>query len=211
MNAADLHKIMPLAGPLCEVFAQHLNAACMEFNISTRMRQASFLPQIAHESGQLRNLVENLNYKPDALLTTFNTSKIIRFTRALAEQYGRTAARPANQEMIANIAYANRMGNGSIESGDGWRFRGAGLIQLTGKENQADCAKYFRIDLDTIGSWLRTPEGASRSAAWFWRTHGCNELADKGMTELITKTINGGDNGLAERIALYQTALQVLV
>lgn len=202
MNAADLHKIMPTAGPLADEFAPHLNRACMEFNISTKARQASFIAQIAHESGQLRSLSENLNYGADGLMKTWPS----RFpTRELALQYAR------QPEKIANKVYANRMGNGDEASGDGYRYRGAGLIQLTGKDNQAACAKQFGISPAAMGDWLRTPEGASRSAAWFWKTHGCNEMADKGFTERITKVINGGLNGQAERLAFYSAANQVLV
>lgn len=202
MNASDLHKIMPLAGPLADEFAGPLNAAQMEFGISSKARQASFLSQIAHESGQLRSLQENLNYSADGLMKTWPS----RFpTREIALEYAR------QPEKIANKVYANRMGNGDEASGDGWRFRGASLIQLTGKDNQSACARNFNIPLCDVGDWLRTPIGASRSAAWFWRTHKLNELADKGDQTAIRKVVNGGTLGLAECLAFFNLANKVLV
>lgn len=202
MNAQDLHKIMPLAGPLCEVFAPHLNAACMAFNVSSRERQAAFLATISHESGQLRSLAENLNYGAPGLIKNWPS----RFpTMAVAQAYAR------NPEKIANKVYADRMGNGNEASGDGFKHRGFGLIMATGKTNQADIGKQFGIALDAVQAWLQTPEGASQSAAYLWRKFGCNELADKGKIQQIRKVINGGLIGLDEFVAINQTALRVLV
>ena len=102
------------------------------------------------------------------------------------------------------------MGNGGESSGDGWRYRGAGLIQLTGKLNQTAAAKHFDIPLEQIGEWLRTPEGACRSAAWFWQDAGCNELADAGNFLGITRRVNGGTIGLPDRQAYLLRAQQVI-
>jgi putative chitinase len=188
----QLKCIMPRAGVFAVTYLPWLNSAMAEFGIDTKKRQVCYIPQLAHETGDLNRVTENLNYTSDALLATFNTKQVTRFTRELADRYGRNAAHPADQQMIANIAYANRMGNGDVASGDGWRYRGAGGIQLTGKDNQRSCAVYFRIPVDQVGDWLRTPEGAMRSAAWFWWRAGCNELADVGKIDAISDLVNIG-------------------
>jgi putative chitinase len=210
MTRDELLQIMPDAAASVEAFVDPLGAAMQEFEINTPKRQAAFLAQVAHESRQLSALEENLNYRPQAILATFNSSKQVRFTPAQAEQYGRTSEHPANQQMIANIAYADRGGNGNAASGDGWRYRGAGLIQLTFKNNQEACADHFGVPRDEIGAWLRTPQGACRSAANFWQVNGLNELADDGDFERITFKINGGLSGQADRVALWDSARDVL-
>ncbi len=210
MTRDELLQIMPLAAANVDAFADPLNAAMAEFEIDTPGRQAAFLAQVAHESRQLSALEENLNYRPQAILATFNTPAHIRFTPAQAEQYGRTADHPANQQMIANIAYANRGGNGDVASADGWKYRGAGLIQLTFRNNQEACADHFGVPRERIGAWLRTPEGACRSAARFWRQNGLNELADAGDFKRITIKINGGLIGQPDRVALWDTARDAL-
>lgn len=214
----QLRCIMPAAGAHALEYLPHLNNAMAEFGIDTKRRQAPFLAQLAHETGQLSSVSENLNYKPEAILHTFNTPRAQRFTPAQAEQYGRTAAHPANQEAIANIAYANRMGNGGPTTGDGWRHRGAGGFQLTGKDNQRECAAHFRIPVDKVGDWLRTPEGACQSAAWYWWKTGCNTLADAGAIDAISDIVNigrrteavGDSIGYGERVALTNAADKVL-
>ncbi len=210
MTRDELLAIVPLAVANVEAFIDPLNAAMAEFEINTRERQAAFLAQVAHESRQLAALEENLNYRPQAILATFNTTRQIRFTPAQAELYGRTADHPADQPMIANIAYANRIGNGDVASGDGWKYRGAGLIQLTFKHNHEACADHFGVPRGEIGAWLRTPEGACRSAARFWQQNGLNQLADAGNFASITLKINGALNGQADRVALWDTARDVL-
>lgn len=190
-------------------FIAPLNAAMEEFEINTPARQAAFLAQILHESGDLSSVEENLNYKAETLMRVWPS----RFpTLEAANQYAR------NPQKIANKVYANRMGNRDEASGDGWTHRGAGLIQLTGKDNQYACALHFDIELDKIGDWLRTEEGACRSAAWFWNRSGANKYADKldfdGVSDVINigrKTDKGGDAiGYAHREALYKTFKAVL-
>lgn len=210
MTLEDLLRILPSATAKADAFLAPLNAAMAEFDIDTPARQAAFIAQVGHESRQLSALEENLNYRPQALLDTFNTHSRVRFTPEMAEQYGRTADHPADQRMIANIAYANRGGNGDVESGDGWRYRGAGLIQLTFRDNHEACADHFGILREQIGAWLRTPEGASRSAARYWKTNGLNELADAGDFVRITIRINGSLRGQPERIALWDAARGVM-
>jgi len=210
MTREELLRIMPRAGAHADVFSAPLAAAMAEFGIATPQRQAAFLAQVAHESDQLSALEESMNYRPQAILDMFNSSTHVRFTPEQAELYGRTPAHPANQEMIANIAYANRGGNGDASSGDGWRYRGAGLIQLTFRANHEGCADHFGVPRAQVGAWLRTPEGASRSAARFWQVAGLNELADAGDFVRITVRINGGLRGQSQRLALWDSAREVM-
>lgn len=201
---------MPAAGARVDAYVAPLACAMAEFGVNTPARQAAFLAQVAHESRQLLAVEENLNYRPQALLATFNTATLVRFTPEQAELYGRTQDHPANQRMIANIAYANRGGNGDAASGDGWTYRGAGLIQLTFRDNHEDCADYFGVLREQVGAWLRTPEGAARSAARYWQRNGLNQLADAGDFVRITIRINGGLRGQADRIALWGSAREAL-
>lgn len=190
-----------------------LKAAMALHDISTPARMGAFLAQLAHESNHLGSLSENLNYTPQALMATFNTSRITRFTPELAQRYGRTAKQAANQEMIANIAYASRMGNGDAASRDGWRYRGRGPIQLTGKDNYRACGQAINLDLLQHPDLLIEPDVGAMAAAWFW-TQGAgknlNLLADAGDITGISKAINGGSNGLADRIAKTNHAMEVL-
>ena len=210
MTRNELLQIMPRATAAADNFVIPLEAAMREFGIDTPARQAAFLAQVAHESNQLSTLEESMNYRPQVILDTFNTPKQIRFTPEQAGQYGRTADHPADQRTIANIAYANRGGNGDAASGDGWTFRGTGLIQLTFRNNHESCADHFGVPRGEIGAWLRMPEGACRSAARYWRDNGLNELADAGDFVRITIRINGGLRGQTDRIALWGSAREVM-
>jgi putative chitinase len=194
--------IMPGAAAVAAAYFAPLNGAMTEFSINAERRIEMFLAEIAVESGQLRAVQEGLNYSAEGLVKTWPR----RFpTLAAAAPY---AHRP---EAIANKVYANRGGNGNEASGDGWRHRGAGLIGLTFHDNQAKCAAYFGIDVRAVGDWLRTPEGACRSAAWFWKTHGCNELADKGDFDGVSDAINLGHQTEAEGDAIgYRDRLAFL-
>ncbi|MGV8899998.1 MAG: glycoside hydrolase family 19 protein [Burkholderiaceae bacterium] len=170
MNKFDLLKIMPQAKSRIDTFSDPLNAAMMEFNISTTARQASFLAQVGHESGQLRYV----------------------------------------RELASGAAYEGRKDLGNTEPGDGVRFKGRGLIQITGRANYKACGNALGIDLIAHPELLESPVLACRSAAWFWRSHGLNELADAGDQTRVTRRINGGTNGLADRLALFKVAQQVL-
>jgi putative chitinase len=200
MTEDELRQIIPNAGQQAGVFAGPLTAAAEEFEINTPLRTAAWIAQIAHESASLQAVSENLNYSAEALTRVFPRY----FTLSQAAVYAR------NPERIACRVYANRMGNGPEESGDGWTFRGAGLIQLTGKQNQREVAEHFGIPITEIGTWLRTPEGAARSAGWFWSKNGLNELADRDDFRSITRKVNGGFNGWEDRLAFYDRAKQVL-
>ena len=199
ITSQQLLKILPNAGQSAGVFVPVLNTAMSRYQIVGAKRIAAFVAQVGHESGQLTRLVENLNYSADALRKTWPS----RFNAELAS----TAAR--KPEQIANIAYGNRMGN--TEQGDGWKYRGRGLIQITGKNNYRDCGEALGLDLINHPELLEKPQHACMSAAWFWASRGLNTLADAGSFSKITSRINGGQNGAAGRQALYAKALKVLV
>lgn len=171
-----------------------LPKAMAKFEINTVNRLAAFLAQTAHESAGFTAHLENLNYSAKSLRAVFGKY----FPNdALAESYAR------NPQKIANRVYANRMGNGPEASGDGWKYRGRGWLQITGHDNVSAFAKTIGMSIDEAVTYLETPEGGFMGAGWFWQTNGLNALADKGEITLISKRINGGTNGLAERIAYY--------
>jgi len=183
-------------------FYEALCDAMEEFDIDqNNKRIAAFLAQCAHESGNLAVLHENLNYKAEGLTKIFHKYFPDMET---ASEYAH------NPEKIANRVYANRMGNGDEDSGEGFKYCGRGLIQLTGKQNYTYCGQSLEVDLLDDPSYLETPEGAARSAAWFWDSRDLNDLADEGDMKTITKKINGGFIGLEERIDNYETALAAL-
>jgi putative chitinase len=171
-----------------------------DYEINTVPRVAAFLAQCAHESANFTALKENLNYTASSLTRVWPS----RFPPDIAEQYAH------NQEMIANRAYSDRMGNGPESSGDGWRYAGKGLIQLTGKDNYTRFAESIETPVDQLPEYLGTFEGAVQSACWFWETNGLNQFADTGDILTMTQRINGGTIGLEERTQHYQHACQVL-
>lgn len=175
-----------------------------DYEINTPERIAAFLAQCAHESGGFSVLKENLNYRWQTLRKIF--PKYFP-TDELAQAY---ASQPNKQELIANLVYANRMGNGPPESGDGYRFCGRGLIQLTGRDNYSWFAASLDITVEAAAEYLETFEGAAQSACWFWETNKLNQWADRGDILTLTKKINGGTIGLEDRIAHYKHALDVL-
>lgn len=184
-----------------EKFVEPLNEVMEFYEINTPQRIAMFLAQVGHESGGMKVIKENLFYSAKRLNQIFPKY----FIRA-----GRDANQYAKQpEKIANVVYANRMGNGDTSSGDGYRYRGRGLIQLTGKSNYEAFASDMEMGLDEAVIWLDTPEGAAWSAGWFWDSRELNDLADKGDVLGVTKKINGGINGLEDRQSHYEEALEI--
>lgn len=201
MTEDQFQQMLPNASPQAGVFFGPLAAAMREFDISGPLREAAFLAQVLHESAQLTRLVESCNYSPARLQAVFGKYfPSVEMACAYAGQ----------AQKIANRVYAGRMGNGDEASGDGWRFRGRGLLQLTGRSNYRHCGAGLGLDLLANPDWLAQAEVASRSAAWFWANAHLNALADVGDTLGITRAINGGSNGLAEREALYQICLGAL-
>jgi putative chitinase len=183
MNIKNLEKALPAS-----VFRQ-LDLLVSKYQMNTINRMSHFLAQCAHESGNWRVFEENLNYSAAGLLGTFPR----HFTQATADQYAR------KPQMIANRVYGNRMGNGDEASGDGWKFRGRGFIQLTGKNNYT--AFNATVPKDVIASpELVAGEYALESAAWFWVTNKLNQLSDTGTVQQVTQRVNGGQHGITDRV-----------
>lgn len=173
-----------------------------DFDINTPLRISHFLAQTSHESADFTRLVENLNYSEKGLLSTFGKY----FTPGQAAQYAR------KPEKIASRVYANRLGNGNEQSGDGWKYRGRGAIQITGKANYLNCSRYLFNDevlLDTPDLLLE-PKYAILSACWYWDINNLNKIADGNNMDLLTRRINGGLNGLEDRRARFGRIYSVL-
>jgi putative chitinase len=172
-----------------------------DYEINTPKRIAAFIAQCAHESGGFKFLKENLNYKAESLMKTFPKYFSDKDT---ANAYAKQPVK------IANRVYANRMGNGDEASGDGFKYCGRGLIQLTGKSNYSWFAASLEISPEEASAYLETFEGAAQSACWFWESNNLNVEADAGDIKKMTKKINGGYIGLDDRIKHYEHALHVL-
>jgi putative chitinase len=188
LSQEQLAQLIP-GNPYVDHWYEALAICLPDYDINTPRRVAAFVAQCAHESGGFRMLKENLNYK------------------AMAAQF---AALPNKQEAIANRVYGGRMGNGPEETGDGFRYLGRGLIQLTGKNNYQAFADSIETPVEEIPEYLATFEGAVQSACWFWETNKLNQGADKDDILTLTKRINGGTIGLDDRIKHYNHALHVL-
>ena len=196
-----------------ERYSDELASAMARYGIDNVNRMRAFLAQIGHESAQLCAVVENLKYSAKGLRALFG--KYFP-TDEVAKEY------EYQPEKIANIIYANRMGNGDVASGDGWKYKGRGLIQLTGKDNYKKATERMYalpvgVDFVLQPELLETPKYAAQSAAWFWASNGLNSLADQlqkneiNVFKQITKRINGGYNGFTDRLWLYNNAKKYIV
>lgn len=203
LTKAQLKQLLP-KNPYIDQWHNALSQLLPDYEINTAQRIAAFIAQCSHESAGFTALRENLNYRWQSLRKIF--PKYFP-TDELAQEY---ANKPNKQEAIANRVYANRMGNGPESSGDGWRFCGRGLIQLTGRDNYSWFAASLGISVEEASEYLQTFEGAAQSACWFWETNGLNRWADAGDILTLTKRINGGTIGLDDRIKHYNHALHVL-
>ena len=199
----QLKQLLP-KNPYIDQWYNALSQLLPDYEINTPQRIAAFIAQCAHESGEFTALKENLNYRAVTLRKIF--PKYFT-TDEIANQY---ANLPNKQEAIANKVYANRMGNGDEASGDGFRYCGRGLIQLTGKDNYSWFAASIGIKPDEASEYLQTFEGAAQSACWFWESNNLNAFADVGDILTMTKRINGGTIGLEDRKKHYEHALHVL-
>lgn len=199
----QLKKLLP-KNPYVDYWYNALSKLLPDYEINTPQRIAAFIAQCAHESGGFMVLQENLNYRPATLRKIF--PKYFP-DDAIANDY---CSRPNKQEAIANKVYANRMGNGDEASGDGYRYRGRGLIQLTGKDNYTFFAGSLGISVEEAAEYMGTFEGACQSACFFWEQNKLNQWADKNDIVTLTKRINGGTIGLDDRIKHYEHALHVL-
>jgi len=202
MSILSLQQLKQMVkNPHIDHWHEALDQLLDDYDINTPLRVAHFVAQCAHESGNFVFIKENLNYKAASLQKIF--SKYFP-TAELAAQY---ANRP---EKIANRIYANRMGNGPETSGDGYRYCGRGLIQLTGKDNYTFFAGSLSIPVEEAAEYLATFEGAAQSACWFWEQNNLNRFADANDVKGLTRAINGGYIGLEDRISHTEHALHVL-
>lgn len=200
LTKEQLSQLLP-KNPYIDYWHNALVQLLPEYEINTPERVAAFVAQCAHESGNFRFLKENLNYRAASLRKVF--------PKYFPDDA--IAARYANKpEMIANRVYASRMGNGDEASGDGFRYCGRGLIQLTGRDNYYWFAQSIETPIEEIPEYLETFEGAVQSACWFWETNNLNRWADAGDIKELTRRINGGYIGLEDRIKHYNHALHVL-
>lgn len=190
-------------------------ATCQEFEINTPQRIAGFLAQTSHESGGYTMLTENLNYKAATLAACWpNRFAVLGADKKPVKENGKLVPTAvANSiagkaELIANLVYSSRMGNGPAESGEGWKFRGRGLKQLTGKDNYNRCGNALGVDLVGNPDLLLEPMYAARSAGWFWKSNKLSEFADSNDIKGMTKKINGGFIGLDARQALFDACFK---
>jgi len=200
LSKNQLAQLIP-GNPYIDHWHHALEQALPDYDINTPRRIAAFIAQCAHESGGFKFLKENLNYRAESLTRVWpRLFPNIDIARQYAQQ----------PEKIANRAYGSRMGNGPEESGDGWRYCGRGLIQLTGKQNYQNFADSIETPVEDVPAFLATFEGAVQSACWFWEANNLNQFADKGDILTMTKRINGGTIGLEDRKKHYEHALHVL-
>ena len=202
LTKEQLKQLLP-KNPYVDHWHHALEQLLPDYEINTPQRIAAFIAQCSHESAGFTALKENLNYKAETLSRIWPKY----FPPEIAKAY---ASMPNKQEAIANRAYANRMGNGDEHSGDGWKFCGRGLIQLTGRSNYQAFADSLEMNIEDLPEYLGTFEGAAQSACWFWESNNLNQWADKGDILTLTKKINGGTLGLEDRVKHYEHALHVL-
>lgn len=195
---AKLKKLLPANRDLTPLF-ETLSEMLPKYDVTTPERVSMFLGQCAHESYQFNAMTENLNYSVEGLRKVFPGF----FTLAQARQYAR------QPERIANRVYANRLGNGDEKSGDGWKYRGHGFIQITGKYNHQKFAEYKNISLEKVLVYVKTLEGALEASLWFWTTRKLNDAADRLDIIGTTRAINGGLNGLEDRKLWVRKALAI--
>lgn len=203
LTATHIETLAPYA-PSPGEWAAALNPALKRFEITSAGRCAAFLAQVAHESGGFRHVLENLSYSAERLMAVWPK----RFpTIASTSGYAR------NPQALANRVYAGRLGNGNEASGDGWRYRGRGLIQLTGRANYREAGEGIGRALEAQPELVERRDIAALTACWFWHSRGCNALADQGTEsafETITKRINGGTHGLEDRRGYWRKAKNML-
>lgn len=206
LNNAVLAKAVGITESKMAIWRHHLLAAMAMYGINQKTEIASFLAQCAHESMRFQKLEENLNYSAEGLANTWPS----RFRDAKMRPNVMAQSLARKPEKIANFVYANRMGNGDEKSGDGWKFKGRGLIMITGKSNYSQCGKALGVDLVIKPDYLLMPEYAAKSAGWFWHVNGLDALDDDFSVLAETKKINGGTIGLADRQRLFNKALEAL-
>lgn len=213
-TASTIQQAVDCSASIARQWAQPLSEACTAFGISTPKRAAAFLAQVGHESSGLTRATENLNYSPERLQQVCRAAKVGSRWRSLLTRVAELARNPVG---LGNAAYANRLGNGSEASGDGYRFRGRGPIQNTGRANYAAIRDALRSkglkavpDFELKPEALEDPKWGALAAAAFWDARSLNKLADAGRFDEITERVNGGQNGAADRRARYTAALKAV-
>lgn len=200
---------------VAETWLPFVQQACERYQINTRNQEAAFIAQCAHESGGFSVLTENLNYRATTMAACWPARFGVKNPDGTWAKDAKGARVPnkfalaleRKPEMIANVVYASRMGNGPTESGEGWKYRGRGLKQLTGKDNYIRCGAAIGTDLVNEPDLLLNPKYAALSAAWFWSVNKCGPLAESGDFVALTKRINGGTIGLEDREKRYKAVL----
>lgn len=185
---------------------QPITLAMKEFGINTPVQQAMFIAQVGHESASFTLLVESFNYSINGLLATFGKRLSTDQASALGRQPGEKSVPANRQRAIANLVYSGRMGNKAVD--DGWKYRGRGLIQITGLDNYRACGGALKLDLISNPDQLLIDLNAVRSAAWFWQSRNCGQYADD--IQRVTQLINGGNNGINDRKARFELAKREL-
>lgn len=208
MNQTQFKLAAKITDALAAKWFPHIQKTMVEFGIDTPLRQAAFIAQIGTESNGFKSVVESLNYSVEGL-KIFGSRLTTEQRQRLGRKPGELALSPSRQADIANIVYGGRYGN--VNPGDGWKFRGRGLKQVTFHDNYLACGKVLGLDLIANPDLLLLDENAARSAGWFWKANNCNQFADKEDIVGLTKRINGGTNGLDDRKARYIIAKGVLV
>lgn len=217
LTASTIQQVVGCSAAVAAQWAQPLSEACTVFGISTPKRVAAFLAQVGHESGGLTRIVENLNYGAQGMADTWPSRYAVdpKVKRRKPNDLARALER--KPVAIGNNAYANRLGNGSEASGDGYRFRGRGPIQNTGRANYAAIRDALRAkgikgvpDFEAQPDALEQPKWGALAAGAFWDARSLNKLADSGRFDEITERVNGGQTGAGDRRARYARALKVL-
>ncbi|MGP6378965.1 glycoside hydrolase family 19 protein [Yersinia bercovieri] len=195
-----------ISDELAARWIQPITLAMKEFSITFPVQQAMFIAQVGHESASFTLLVESFNYSVNGLIATFGKRLSADQASALGRQPGETSAPANRQRAIANLVYSGRMGNKAVD--DGWKYRGRGLIQITGLDNYRACGTALKLDLISNPDQLLIDLNAVRSAAWFWQSRNCGQYADD--IQRVTQLINGGNNGINDRKARFELAKREL-
>lgn len=201
MTAASLEKATGMSPEQAALWLPYVTESAERFDFAAPRRMAMWLSQVCDESDNFLRLRESLNYRASALRANWPK----RFpSDEIANLYAH------QQEKIANKVYGGRLGNGPEESGDGWRFRGRGLVQITGRANYKACGVALKVDLEEHPELLETHRLAALSAGWYWDVRKLNVPADKGDVDTVSRLVNGGHIGTEDRPARYRRALAAL-